>query len=917
MKRRRTIRHEGADLIRFFMEIPAWAFGLCFGVAFLSCHAAEEPAAAMTLPTIQVANAAVKLDHWFVIGPFVRSGDKQPLSEDFLRKMVADEPTGTASKFNLKQWLAAGQTFGSKTPGTASPAASLPPGDAAASMITWLQHSASPLPSGTVDPKAPGREKNRLPTVITGGRDIINLPYALGLGGQAAAVTGDMTGLGTSAAAGLYYCACLVHSDEPEVVYLMLSCDSPFVYSLNGSRVSAYDKSKVLRLWDYSHPLHLTTGDNLLLLRVDTREGDAGVFTAYLEPTKEAATRLALDNDGLTLPTVVLTAGQPLPIRVRGAPSHDLLQAEIVSFDDVHIANAGLVGNQTKEWNSAGVGPGLYKVRIRYDGASFEKPFYIMKPEARKLQDLMSGLDLSHLNEEQRIDLMALQTRMEILCRSENWNSTDTEWQRKIVFTLGEIKSITNRIKEGREPIKGVPGLHLRGFISAIDGQTEHYRIFVPRGNQASQAGGLPIVLIMPTDMSATRPFIESAFVAHQIEAETLADLAEKKGCAVLWVGFRCQPSGSPCDFAHFDEVLNAVKQDYHIDDQRIYLTGECGGGTLALMYNVEWPGRFAATGVINSLFHSFKIRHAKSDIFWSVPAYQRWLNENDPVVPVIQSIRPSLLVLHDGTADEGHGELRYSQAFAAQAKAAGYQFTFSQLPPTLHYHLEAWANMLDWMLPQRLGDPPKKAQVVSAPGHLQSISSAFAGPFILVEGTGGSTRDQLGMKSLCQSFQDAWRKTHFGPCRVVKDHDLSVSEKATNNLILLGNALTNCIWRESESRIPAKIASDGILIGAKKWSEPALSVQALLPNPYNPARLAVVIGGSDLAAVRFGTMDLSIEGWYDFSIWRARAGASELVDADRYPDAPNSQGAGRSELGMREPEPATGPDAMQAHSIQ
>jgi pimeloyl-ACP methyl ester carboxylesterase len=887
MKRRPSIPHETISCRDVCLEKLVWLGTFCFGLAFLPCHAAEEPAAALALPTVQVADKAVKLDDWLVIGPFMRSDEKQALAEDFLRKMVADEPIGTAAKFDLKHWLATGQVSDGGKPENSLPSIALSPGDAVASMTAWLQHSIHPTAASAASDLA----ADLPPRTVTTGRDFINLPYAVGLGPQVAAKAGDQTDPGASAAAGLYYSACMVHATKPATVYFMLGCDSPFVLSLNGSRVnlsekSTSDQSRTLLPCNFSYELDLAAGDNLLLLRIDNRGGDAGIFSARLEPTKAAASRFALDNDCLTLSSVVLTAGQPLPIRVRGAPSADLLQAEIVSFDGGHVANAGSVGNVTRTWDSAGTAPGPYKVRIRFEGATFEKPFYLMKPGAQP-QDLVSGLDSSHLNEEQKIDLTALQTRMEILCRPENWHPADGEWQRKIVFTLGEIKSITDRIKVGREPIKDVPGLHLRGFVSAIDGQTEYYRIFVPNVDPAIRAQGLPIVLIMPTAVSATRTFIESPFVAHQVEAETLSALAEKKGCALLWVGFRSQPSGSPCDFAHFNEVLDAVEQDYRIDDRRIYLTGECGGGTLALMYDVKYPDRFAATGLINAYFHDFKGRHAADDLFWPIPAYQHWLQETDPVPAVLQSVRPSLLVMHDGTAEAGHGELHFSLDFAAEAKAAGYPFTFSQLPPTLHYHLEAWSDMLDWLLPQRLSDQRKalRALTDSRPGP---ISRAFAGPFILVEGTGGTIDDQSSIQSLSRSFQNAWQKTHFGPCRVAKDRDLSGSQKAANNLILLGNPSTNCIWREIEGRVPAKIAADGVLMGAKKWSGSALSVQALFPNPYNPARLAVVIGGSDLAAARFGTLDLSIDGWYDFGIWRTRDGASELVVADRYADAAN-----------------------------
>jgi pimeloyl-ACP methyl ester carboxylesterase len=833
------------------------------GLALLPVQAVAERAA--SLPIVQIGSQAVKLDRWLAMGPFSSSTKKYAAEDSFLRHVLGDEPAKSAS---------------------------LAPGEAVAAMTAWLQNADNTAPSDVADATASGRKTMRMR--LTGGRDLINLPYALGLDVPEIKETNEPSEPSTHATEGFYYAACVIRSAKPATVYLMFGCDSPFRLSLNGVQVAAEAKSRVLRLWDFSYPLQLAGGDNLLLLRIDDRAGGAGIFAARSEPTKEAASFTALqDSDALTLSATLITAGQSLSIRVRGAPSADLLPAQIVSFDDAPVAEAGLVGNPPVTWGSTGVAPGLYKVRIRYEGATFERPFYIMKRGAR-LQDLMSGLDWSHLpvNEEQKIDLQTLRRRMDVLCRPEHWLPADREWQRKIGFTLGEIKSITDKIKEGREPIKGVPGMHLRGFVSAIDGQTEYYRLFVPSGYRTGQTGGLPIILIMPTNTVNPRPFIESVFIAHQIEADTLAALAEKKGCALLWVGFRCLPRGSPCEFTHFDEVLHAVEQDYRIDERRIYLMGECGGAALALMYNVRYPGRFAATALINARFHSYEIADGADAIFSSLPEYQRWSEANDPVTPTFQSVRPSLLVLHDGIAEEGHGELRYTLEFAAQAKAAGFQFIFHQLPPSLHYHLESWSNMLDWLLPQHV-DAEHKAQSVPALSRFGPIARAFAGPFILVEGTGGTARDQLGMHSLSQSFQDTWKKVHGGPCRVTDDRALPDSDKAAYNLILLGNPATNRIWRDIEGQVPPKIASDGISIGARNWSGPSLSVQALLPNPYNPAKLAVVIGAGDLAAARFGTMNLSIRGWYDFAIWRARAETGELVAAADYADIANSKVAG------------------------
>src|SRR5207245_1749275 len=89
----------------------------------------------------------------------------------------------------------------------------------------------------------------------------------------------------------------------------------------------------------------------------------------------------------------------------------------------------------------------------------------------------------------------------------------------------------------------------------------------------------IPLVIIPATVISASRPFLESPFVADQAGAEWISRDAEKLGVGVLWAGYRVRPYGNPIDLAHLDEVTGAAARDYHFDSARFTLWGTSSAG--------------------------------------------------------------------------------------------------------------------------------------------------------------------------------------------------------------------------------------------------------------------------------------------------------------------------------------------------
>jgi hypothetical protein len=86
--------------------------------------------------------------------------------------------------------------------------------------------------------------------------------------------------------------------------------------------------------------------------------------------------------------------------------------------------------------------------------------------------------------------------------------------------------------------------------------------------------------------------------VAHHQILSMVGKLADQAGCLVLWPGARGMTHGEPIGMVDIHEALEAVKKDYHVDEDKIYLSGFCEGGKGALLLAQRYPSFVAGVAV-------------------------------------------------------------------------------------------------------------------------------------------------------------------------------------------------------------------------------------------------------------------------------------------------------------------------------
>jgi pimeloyl-ACP methyl ester carboxylesterase len=662
--------------------------------------------------------------------------------------------------------------------------------------------------------------------------------------------------------------------------YLLVGSDGILKIWINGKPVSTVNERRGFGAEEYTRsiPVSLERGENRLLIKVARVIASCGLV-AELIPTEESLIDTLLIKNGSFLKNLVIGTGQPLAFELRGGPQHyefelDVTDAVGRSFGACTVTE--LAPNWQSRQKLAG---GLYYANVAFNGKRRREGFLV-----GKIDDIAAPLiaqaEIIRTSDESGINFRTLTRRMAILLDPKNRKPNDREWQRKVVYTVDELSTALRQHEAGENPWLNRPGLHLRGFRSQIDGQERHYRLFVPESYRPDRP--LPLAIMVATTMSASRPFLESSFVAHQMEAERFSQIAEACGIGILWPGYPAEPYGNLEEYTHFDEVMAAVGRDYTIDHERLYLMGTCRAGMIATMMVERWPGRFAALGMLDPIMNRIQNRQHDQPSFLGFDAYRKWLQEKAPLNHLKRLANLPMYVVFDGENPE-HGTIDGAIDLVSKAESIGFSPKFAELPTSLD-HMTGWGDLINWIAVQRR---PNWSNVLSEDEAAREravgpVARAFAERFVMVEATGGSDADREACGRISRSFQEAWLRTLYGSCRVTTDSALTAEEERSSNLVLIGNAETNKAWARLAEKLPVRLKADSIAIDGRIYQGKDLSIQGVVVHPEYPGRRIVFIGSANPETAVFGTQELALDGWFDYAIWRNVGGKAELTAAER-----------------------------------
>jgi hypothetical protein len=681
------------------------------------------------------------------------------------------------------------------------------------------------------------------------------------------------------------YIAFEIRSERDTPAWLLAGSNGHAKVFVNGKAMPPFANKGKTGFFIYRDAMSipLKQGSNLILIK-SFRDGAPWCIRAHVSLCEKEALQTAVSSQ-LMLEKYILDRNiyfspeDDVILKPRGAPPAVELEGHVESIDGV---TRGVIKERKVLWNEETEVNGLYKIILRINEENHSERLLVGDPET-SVTNVLKRLKAAGTGGKNQDDLAVAYKRMYELGREfvaiqkgryRSGLPGDREWEHRFIQTLWMSEEMLLKLEKQETPYTHVPGLHLRGFTSRIDSSLQGYRIFVPSAYKDAP-GGLPLAVFLPTVVSAAKPYLESAFIRDYDQTNRMAAAAERHKTIILWPGYHNQPTGSALESAHLGEVLEAVAKEYKFAEDRITLLGLCTGASMAFDVCANWPGRFAGIALLDPIFGLDKnIPKELRDQFRTSENFPKWFLSSG-ASNYLEKKSPAVFLINDG-GEPGHGEIRRSMEFAANAANVQAPVEFHLRPCAETKHIGGLRELVQWASRQKLSGPaPAKFER----RRVDNIQDALSERFIVIEGTAGTEEENAANSEITKAILDAWQRTHFSPCNVIKDRDASIQEIQHCNLVLIGNERTNSVWKSLHRKLDLQISPDAITLGNKTWKGDDISIQAVVPNPLNEKQKIILIGGWNPVPQSFGTLNLSNDGWFKCAIWKNANGKAILLD--------------------------------------
>ncbi len=354
-------------------------------------------------------------------------------------------------------------------------------------------------------------------------------------------------------------------------------------------------------------PLHLRKGNNLLVMKVDQEKASLPDqpwgLVASLMPIDRMRDMWLEREDGAFLLNRLIKAGEPLHLPMledkallaKISPMH----ISIADWSGTALVSKDIYADGLDEVKLPQLGDGYYTVTLQAGTHVLHDAFYLGDTDT--VYNALRSIQLSTEPATQEyIQRDPIIQRYRILTSPKYSHPLNPEWQKKLMKVLNDgVKALHHSTDASWSKM---PGMHLREFISKIDGTPQDYLLFLPRAIH----GPLPLVILMPYAVRPQRPFLEGTFLSYMDYLITLQHAADASEAAVALINGRGTVGDAPIGEADAFEVLDDINNNYPIDKSRLYLYGNCEGGRRALLLAEHYPGAFAAVGVYGALLTGY-----------------------------------------------------------------------------------------------------------------------------------------------------------------------------------------------------------------------------------------------------------------------------------------------------------------------
>lgn len=286
--------------------------------------------------------------------------------------------------------------------------------------------------------------------------------------------------------------------------------------------------------------------------------------------------------------------------------------------------------------------------------------------------------------------------RAKLLQQGGFWGDTETALQKIVASGLRALQ----RLEKGQPPVVQAGALNEFAYITENDLTAQPYYVYVPENYQPQRPWPLIVFLhgYVPT-ITVLDPWLP---------APEHCAVAGKHGCLLL------VPYGRRnTDFQGVGEIdvlatIELVKQAFHVDAERIYLSGVSMGGMGAWNLALRHPGMFAAVTPICG--------HTDMFLWWGWPReetywWKRWLIEWDNAIDQTPNLRNQNFFVQHGELDNLI-PVTQSRLLVQAAEKQGTPIKYYEHPGQSHFiyfNTETYERAWSWQKQFRLAQSPQR----------------------------------------------------------------------------------------------------------------------------------------------------------------------------------------------------------------
>lgn len=454
-----------------------------------------------------------------------------------------------------------------------------------------------------------------------------------------------------------------------------------------------------------------------------------------------------------------------------------------------------------------------YMAKFKIDGYEFVQPFYKGNPDEAydyycKERTKYSDNDTLCI----QIDayLYRLHTLLNHSSRADDW-----WWPLKVSSLIYELDNLITNFSDKEFFLQNTSGIQYRAYFSELDDTPQHYLLITP--DNIPHAEKIPLVVMIRPAIENHHHFLTSPQVARYWSLAFAKYLANKYQYIIMMSAGRMYADEELTPMAEAETLLamEDVRHHYNIDENRIYLHGNCLGASRCISMACKHPDKFAALGLY-------------APVYYPIPKNQ------------LANLKGMPAMIHYDPLDEHTPYSMIKKVIADTENDLDLSLSFRKYSG-MHYNVllvgeEAFSYFQDHSKSGYLNDTTPTVVVENE----RKIPDLFSQPFVFVY---DSSNKSNYYENVVHDIQNEYEEYLFSKCPLVSSDNIKAEDILTKNLFLIGEDFDN-------AKINKIIAALPMTEMKKEHIEQAIKgdyiFQAIFENPQNSEKSIVVYSTSN-----------------------------------------------------------------------